>query len=65
MDMSDKISHQAFKIKYKVNSNHEEGLLKEVIKKNICLKESRILKYYYYSKQSKYHKHCTHSENTC
>jgi hypothetical protein len=36
-----------------------------MIKKNAHLKHSRLLKYHYYSKQTKYHYLCEHRDNAC
>jgi hypothetical protein len=65
MEINSKMSHQAIKIKYKVSSSIDESLIKETVKRNECLKESRLLKYYYYSKQSRYHRYCDHADSSC
>jgi hypothetical protein len=46
--------HTLLTVHYKVNEE-EEDVIKSVIKGNEILKISRVLKYYSYSKNSKYH----------
>ena len=43
----------------------EDSVLKAVIKGETILKNSRLLKYYTYSTQSKYHDYCEHRKQEC
>lgn len=66
IDILDVVSHPLVKIKYKVSVTSSKDIIKKTVKANKALVNSRILKYYYYSKNSKYHKFCDHSQpNIC
>lgn len=38
----------------------DRGMIGEAVRADTILKSSRVLKYYSYSKDSKYHKYCHH-----
>lgn len=56
--------HQLAYVHYKVRDD-DEHITRKVIKGDDLLKHSRILKYYTYSTQSKYHVYCEHRPNEC
>jgi hypothetical protein len=60
--VKEKIGHPLVYVHYKLREE-DEYVLKKVIKSNDLLKNSRILKYYTYSKDSKYHAYCEHRKN--
>ena len=63
--LPEKLTHQLLKVKYKVSSSLDRAEVKHLVRKDDCLRESRLLKYHYYSKDSKYHKYCEHSDGAC
>ena len=58
------IAHQLVYVHYKVRDD-DQHVLKKVVKGEEVLKLSRVLKYYTYSKQSKYHSYCDHRRGEC
>ena len=65
IQLLDVVVRPVIKVKYKVNPTVEKEELKQIMKKQRSLAQSRILKYYSYSKTSKYHAFCQHEKSHC
>jgi len=57
-------SYQLISIEWRINQ-HKHEQVKQIVRDHLGLKHSRLLKYYTYSPQTKYHSYCRHSQNHC